>query len=131
MRRSLWNRTLAAIFAVWLALALGDAGVAHHHCPMHDGALPSAASGSGGHAGGHASHGNHGAPESGSHHLCTCIGACSAASGAAALAEPADIPTAVITFVSAATPGRGEVPAPAARPPFTLPFANGPPRQIA
>lgn len=131
MRRPLWTRTLSAIFAIWLALALGDAGFAHPHCPMHDGPVPSAASGSSGHQGGHAAHGDHGAPEPGSHHLCTCIGACSASSGAIAPAEPTELPTAVIAFVSRATPDRGEILAPASRPPFTLPFANGPPHRIA
>jgi hypothetical protein len=141
MHRSLWNRTLSAIFAVWLALAMGDAGFAHPHCPMHDGPLPAAPSGSGMHTGGHASHGEHGAPghgapehgapENGGHHLCTCIGACSASAGAAAIAEPAELPAAVIAFVSGATPERDETRAPAGRAPFSLPFANGPPRRIA
>lgn len=131
MRRSLWNRTLSAIFAAWLAFALGDAGFAHHRCPMHDGPSPPAASGGGTHQGGHASHGDRGAPEPGAHHLCTCIGACSASSGAIALREPAELPTAVIAFVSDSAPNHGEITAPVPRAPFTLPFANGPPRQIA
>lgn len=131
MRRSRWNRTLSAIFAVWLAFASGDAGFAHHHCPMHDGPVPAAASAGGVHGGAHASHGEHGAPQPGGHHLCTCIGTCSASSGAVALAEPAALPTALVSFVRGAPPAGGERSAPAPRAPFTLPFANGPPLPIA
>jgi len=134
MRRSLWNRTLSAIFAVWLALVLGDAGFAHHHCSMHDGPLP-AVSGSGMHGGahadGHASHDGHGTPSSSGHHLCTCIGACSASSGAVALAEPTELPAAVIAYVASAATDHSEIRVPSARAPFLLPFANGPPRRIA
>ena len=131
MRRSLWNRTLSALFAVWIALALGDAAFTHPHCPMHDGPQPSATPGSGAHMGGHGSHSDRGAPEPGGHHLCTCIGACSASTGAIALVAPAELPTVVIAFVGGAAPARGEISPPAARAPFTLPFANGPPRRIA
>src|SRR6476646_4341497 len=133
MRRSPWNRTLAAIFAVWLALVMGDAGFAHHHCPMHDGPTPAAGSGghAGGHVGGHAAHGNHDAPASGGHHACTCIGACSASSGAVALAEAPELPAAVVGDVGVAARDRDEMRAPSARAPFTLPFANGPPQRIA
>jgi hypothetical protein len=132
MRRSLSNRTLSAIFAVWLALVMGDAGFAHRHCSMHDAPLPAAGSGHGAaHAGGHASHDGSRAPSSSGHHHCTCIGACSASSGAVARAEPAELPAAVIVFTAAATADSSEVRAPSARAPFTLPFANGPPRRIA
>jgi hypothetical protein len=134
MRRSLWNRTLSAIFAVWLALVMGDAGFAHHHCSMHDGPLPTV-SGSGmhgpAHADGHASHGEHGTPASSGDHLCTCIGACSASSGAVALSEPTKLPAAVIICSAAAATDRSEIRPPSARAAFTLPFANGPPRRIA
>lgn len=131
MRHSRWNRTLAAIFAVWLALVMGDTGFAHHHCPMHDGPMPAAASGSGAHAGGHASHRDHDAPASGGHHACTCIGACSASSGTVAVAEAVELPAPVVACIAVATPERDDVRAPSARAPFTLPFANGPPQRVA
>lgn len=129
MRRSSWTRTLAAIFAVWLALVLGDAGFVHHHCPMHDGALATA-TGSGAHAGGHATHGepgDHRSPSPDGHHGCSCIGACSASSGAITLGTRPELPLATITSVASAAPSRDADSAPSQRPPFTLPFANGPP----
>ena len=135
MRRSAWNRTLSAIFAIWLALVMGDAGFAHHHCPMHDGPMPSAMSGSGmqgaGHGGGHLAHGEDDAPPPDGQHACTCIGACTASSGAAAVTKPAALPAATIAFVATVAPEYGESQAHLVRPPFSLPFANGPPRRVA
>jgi len=135
MRRSAWNRTLSAIFAIWLALVMGDAGFAHHHCPMHDGPMPSAMPGGGMHGGGHAvghpSHDEDGAPSPNGQHLCTCIGACTASSGAAALTEPAELPAARIAYVATMAPEHGESQSHPVRPPFSLPFANGPPQRIA
>ena len=133
MRRSRWTRTLAAIFAVWLALVLGDAGFAHHHCPMHDGPVPTAMGTSGSHAAhmAHGDQGDHGAPAPNGHHGCTCIGACSASSGAIALVAPPELPAATITDVADTGASSDRQVAPAQRPPFTLPFANGPPQRIA
>jgi len=121
--------------AIWLVLVLGDAGFAHHHCPMHDGPMPSTMSGTGmhgaGHAGGHGSHGEDGTPSPGGQHLCTCIGACAASSGAVALAAPTDLAVDSVAEVAVAVPEHGESQAHPPRAPFTLPFANGPPLRIA
>ena len=136
MRRSPWNRTLSAIFAVWLALVMGDAGFAHHHCPMHDGPMPSAMSGGemhgAGHGASHLSHGDDGTQTPDGQHLCTCIGACAGSTGAAvAFATPTELPAARISYVAATAPERGELQAHPHRAAFTLPFANGPPPRIA
>jgi DUF2946 family protein len=135
MRRSLWNRTLSAIFAVWLALVMGETSVVHHHCPMHDGPLPASGLAHGTHDGhaGHAAHGEHDDHDGSTghgHHVCTCIGACSASSGAIALSEPVEFPAAVIAFVETAG-GADHESRPTQHPSFTLPFANGPPGAIA
>ena len=135
MHRSRCSRILSAIFAIWLALVMGDAGVAHHHCPMHDGPMPSAMSGggmhSGGHAAGHASHGEDGPRSPDGQHLCTCIGACAASTGVAAIAEPTELPAASVTYAAVRAPERSEAEARPSRAAFTLPFANGPPQRIA
>jgi hypothetical protein len=83
MRRSLSARILAAVWGVWLVVALTEPA-ALHACPMHD-----AAHGTMGHAlesHGAASHQHDGADDrpahssSRSHHsVCTCIGSCCAA----------------------------------------------------
>jgi len=137
MRRSLWNRTLSAIFAVWLALVMGEAPFVHHHCPMHDGPLPVNADTHGSAHRGHGGdgelgeHAGHDGPTSHGHHVCTCIGECSASGGAVALTEPAELPVAVIALVETPTAGHRNEPRRGQRPSFTLPFANGPPRAIA
>ena len=136
MRRSRSSRVLSAIFAIWLALVMGEAGFAHHHCPMHDGPIPSAMSGNGmlhgtGHGDAHASHGEDGNPAPAGHHLCTCIGACTASSGAATIAEAPALPAAQIAYIAVTVPERREPRASGDRAPFTLPFPNGPPQRIA
>jgi len=122
MRRSPWSRILSALFAAWLALVMGEASVVHHHCPMHDGPAPAAASGE---MGGHAGHGGGGAPNGG-HHACTCIGACNASS-AVTLTRPAELPMPDVVVFAASAPERPTDSAPTARADFSLPFANGPP----
>jgi hypothetical protein len=126
MRRSPWSRLLSALFAVWLALVMGEAGFVHHHCPMHDG--PLAATATGGMAG-HVGHGNGGAPNGG-HHACTCIGACNASSAVTLAPTPA-LPIPEVVLIEAATPDGWPRAVPAARADFSLPFANGPPPAIA
>lgn len=126
MRRSPWTRLLSALFAVWLALVMGEAGFVHHHCPMHDGPLAATAAGD---MAGHAAHGGDGAPNGG-HHACTCIGACNASS-AVTLAPTAELPTPAVVLIEASAPDRSPRSVPAARAHFSLPFANGPPAAIA
>lgn len=41
--RPLWQRCATAVQAVWLALALMDAGALRPYCPMHDGLAPTSA----------------------------------------------------------------------------------------
>jgi hypothetical protein len=127
MRRSPLTRFLSALFAVWLALVMGDAGLVGHHCPMHDGTL--AAAGSMDLHGGHAGHGDHGAPNGG-HHACTCLGACSASSEVT-LAGPVEVPVPAALLVTTAAPDAPGAATPVARAHFSLPFANGPPAAIA
>ena len=114
---------------------MGDAGFAHHRCPMHDGPMLSAMSGNGMHGAGHTgsqpSHGEDGAPAPVGQHLCTCIGACNASAGAAAVAEPTELPAASVAYVAVTAPERSEAEAHPSRAAFTLPFANGPPQRIA
>lgn len=127
MRRSLLTRSLSALFAVWLALMMGDAGLVGHHCPTHDGAV-AAAGAMDAHVG-HATHGGHDAPNGG-HHRCTCLGACSASSSVT-LAGPVDVPVPMVVLFTAAAVDAPPASAPVARADFTLPFANGPPPAIA
>jgi hypothetical protein len=129
MRRSLWTRTVSALFAVWLALVMGEAGFAHHHCPMHDGPMPPAAGVATG--GQHGAHGSHDTPNGGEHHACTCLGACCVSNGAITLAAGPEIPAVAVGLPSATIPGAASIATPAARALFTLPFANGPPTAIA
>ena len=121
MRRTPLTRVLAAMVAVWLALVLGEPGLVHHHCPMHDGGSASSA------AAGHAAHGEQHAPGGGhGRHLCTCVGACTASGAAAALVSSPEVPGAIVVAATC----RPIPPAGAAAPPrrsFALPFANGPP----
>ena len=138
MPRSRWSRFLSAVFAVWLALVMGEAGLVHHRCPMHDGSDAGHATG---HVGAHQSHARAGASHAGQsdsdapagrgHHVCTCIGACSVSCGSAPLPIPALLPAATVAFTTVApavSPMTAAAPAPV---PFALPFANAPPRAIA
>ncbi|MFL5561555.1 MAG: hypothetical protein ACJ79K_08780 [Gemmatimonadaceae bacterium] len=96
---------------------------------MHDGPTPGAAATVEG--GAHAAHGSHQAPNGGTPHCCTCLGACCASSGAVTLAAAPELPAPVIGLPSPSVVGAPRVAAPAARPIHTLPFANGPPTAIA
>lgn len=123
---------MSAIFAVWLALVMGEASFVHHRCPMHDGPLPPAPANGDAHAStGHSAHHGHGGSTGHGHHVCTCIGACSASGGDVALTQPAELPTVVIAFVATPAPRAAGEPGIPRHPPFTLPFANGPPGAIA
>ena len=135
MPRSRWSRLLSAVFAVWLALVMGEAGFVHHRCPMHDGAMPGQTAT---HAPAHMAHpasadadAGNGAPTNAGHHVCTCIGACNAACGALPLPTPGELAL-IVLRAAAAAPAISPTTAAAATPvPFALPFANAPPRAIA
>jgi hypothetical protein len=145
MLRAPWSRTLAAVFAVWLALVMGDAGFAHPHCAMHDGAVPatraaamhdpSVAHDASAHdmlaQGAHA-HGAPDAPPAGhGDHVCSCIGACAASGSAAAIGRAIELPQARVAGFDAAAPRGDAVTRLPRRVPFALPYANGPPPAIA
>ncbi|HEX8848861.1 MAG TPA: hypothetical protein VF761_04935 [Gemmatimonadaceae bacterium] len=129
MRRTPWTRLLAALMAVWLPVLLGEPGLLHHHCPMHDGTATAGASVT--MHGAHAGHGDHDAsPESGAphgeHHACTCIGACSASGATATLPAPIAASLEPIGTAHVGVPAEYATPA-RPRVPFALPFPNGPP----
>ena len=133
MRCPLWSRTLRAFFAIWLALVMGEAGFVHHHCPMHDGPLP-AAHGSDSHASHEGHNAGHGQSDTSGHdgqHACTCIGACSIASGALAVEARPALPIAAIKHVEASAPRATNEFVVARRIPFAQPFPNGPPPAVA
>ena len=138
-RRARWTRPVAALFALWFALVLGDPGLLHS-CPMHGGhalAGTAASAGMPHHSAGNAEHAamdhttsqqatSHDASHHGSSGPCTCVGSCCVAPaiaplpGVPAMHVPATVahvePAARVAFVVA----------PAA-PDTRLPFANGPP----
>jgi hypothetical protein len=137
-RRARWTRPLAALFALWFAVVVGDPGLLHS-CPMHGGHAMAGMAASAGmqhhsatsaeHASEHASM-DHATQHDASHHAgngpCTCVGSCCVAPavaplpGVPAMHVPATVahakPVARVAFVVA----------PAA-PDTRLPFANGPP----
>jgi hypothetical protein len=136
-------RPLTALFALWFAIMLGDAGMLHT-CAMHGG--------HGGHRGDHGTpraaaasatvehdgqmaHGAHGAahqsvpadaPQPAAPAPCTCIGHCCAVTVAAPLPAPATVPVPVVVAEE-----RHPLDAPSvvslAAPDRRLPFSNGPP----
>ena len=127
-RRARWTRPVAALFALWFALVLGDPGLLHS-CPMHGGHGSAHATASAGNEHGMTAHGEHGASHHGSHGKtgpCTCVGQCCAAPAlaslptVAALVVPATIALAEPTLHVALEPA-------AVSPTLRLPFANGPP----
>ena len=133
-RRARWTRPLAALFALWFAVVLGDPGLLHS-CPMHGGhgvASATASADAGHRMVGHGEHASmdHGASHDASQHgksgPCTCVGQCCVAPAVAPL--PAAAAMHVPATVSRAEPALlvAFVVAPAA-PDTRLPFANGPP----
>lgn len=121
MQRSWCARVVAAMLAVWFAIAVAEPA-ALHTCPMHDGVGAHGAHG----AAGPSEHADHGTPERSSSRQCTCLGDCV---GVAIAALPAIPPR---MHVPAAVSRQRTLPAtepdalPAA-PGLLLPFANGPP----
>jgi hypothetical protein len=130
------TRSVAALFALWFAVVLGDPGVLHT-CAMHGG--------HGGHGAApvtvaldvqmaHGVHGTHGAhvpspadpQHSGAPATCTCIGHCCAVTVAAPLPTLATVPVPVAVAKERHPLDAPVVEAPAA-PDRRLPFSNGPP----
>jgi hypothetical protein len=125
MRRPLWLRVVITVWAVWLGAMLAGPPELHA-CPVH---------------GDHASHqmsgadmadmaasaGHHGTPAHQPSSHCTCIGACcSAAPVAPPAGQVAEISVDEFTAVTPVAPMREDRAATPA-PPYSLPFANGPP----
>lgn len=138
MRRAFWPRPLAALFAVWLALVMGDVGFVHPHCAMHDGPVPTAGAARDVHrahdAPGHGAlgHGDSDTPPAGhGDHACSCLGACTASSGAATIGRAPELPQAITATAETVTPAGEALTRAPDRAPFVLPFANGPPPAIA
>jgi len=130
-RRARWTRPVAALFALWFALVLGDPGLLHS-CPTHGGHGSANATASAGAEHQMATHAEHDASRHGDHGHhgktgpCTCVGQCCAAPALVSL--PAVPPLHVPTAVALAEPTLHVAiePAPAS-PASRLPFANGPP----
>ena len=124
MRRPVWLRALAAVWAIWLQAAL-LAPASFDHCPEHGGRA--AATQIADHTG-HAAHGSHdhGSPtDRHGRHSCTCLGACCCAAPVAVATATVDVPLVVMAVRTVAPPSDVGV-VPAFRP-HSLPFANGPP----
>ena len=120
------------MFALWLALVVGEAGFVHHDCPMHDGRLATASAHDHSHVAATRAEQSHGSgPAGDGHHVCTCIGACSAASGGIAVDAVPALPAERVARVAVAPAPDDPALLPLRRPPFALPFANGPPSAIA
>jgi hypothetical protein len=134
MRRPLWNRAVAAVMAVWLAIVMAEPA-ALHSCPMHGGLAVGASAAGQEHAVSAvphpgstdaAMHRGAPAPGHGGGHQCTCLGRCAAAVGVAAPA-PRVVLTSVVETAATRDSGLPDfeyVPVAAAH---VLPFANGPP----
>jgi hypothetical protein len=127
MRRPWWERSFAALFALWFALSLAEPA-ALHSCPVHGGGLvvADAATPAPDAAHAHAGHADPGPSDQQQHHGCTCLGDCSVGGAASGL------PSASARIASVATrPVRVALPpatpSVATGAPHTLPFANGPP----
>ncbi|MDB4886726.1 MAG: hypothetical protein JWN79_2164 [Gemmatimonadetes bacterium] len=134
------TRLLRACLALWFALAGAELGMVHA-CPQHGGAgghqhsESSAQAAAGTHGMSHGAHAS--VPAAGATsgtdrspaapHACTCVGACAAASGAAALAPSHTVPpTATISAADVAIHGDARD-ASGGRSAHVLPFGNGPP----
>jgi hypothetical protein len=124
MYRPWWERTFAAVLALWFVCIVTEP-LPLHRCPMHDGvygAVPTAAQPHHHHhmAGAHGGAGQHDQ----AHHQCTCLGDCtgaSPASPASAVAFSGSSTRIVQTIAASSTVARPHAPD------FTLPFAIGPP----
>jgi hypothetical protein len=136
LRQSWLERSLSALFAVWLAFIVAEPA-ALHSCPMHGGHGAAAISRPGALGSGSASrergrptaHHEHGAPadDDSAQRYCSCLGQCSSAGpGAAVPAAPVLLTDVVIGEVRIAI-SAGTLRHPVAAEHF-LPFANGPPR---
>jgi len=122
VRRSLWSRSIIAIWSLWLGVVLA-APQALRPCPLH-GDHAAHMSEAAAHVAGH-SHG--GAPADHSKQPCTCLGACCCANAVAVpQLDVADLPTTDVAFVRVAIPA-APAQAPFVAPEYSHPFANGPP----
>jgi len=124
MRRPVWLRALAAVWAIWLQAALLSPA-SFDHCPEHG--SHAAAMHAADHAG-HTAHlvHDHGAPaDQHGKHACTCLGACCCAVPVAVAATRIDVPAFATVDVAPIRDPDARV-AVALRP-HSLPFANGPP----
>jgi hypothetical protein len=126
MRRSLWQRAFASLFAIWFTISLVEPA-ALHSCPVHGGGTVSA---TGGHGGGdHAGHDMPTAPTDApsDHAQCTCLGDCTVGSATTIVPASAfELLTAIIRPYRPVLATAGL--RPVAHAPHTLPFSNGPPR---
>jgi hypothetical protein len=125
MRRPVWLRAIAAVWAIWLQAALLDPG-SFDPCPEHG---HHAVAQTAGHAA-HAAH-QHGSPASDRHgkHACNCLGACCCAAPVAVPATTVDAP--VVATVDVPPERATEIRVVVALRPHSLPFANGPPSSPA
>jgi hypothetical protein len=130
MHRRWWERSFAALFALWFAIAVVEPGPLRS-CPMHSGLALGAASRTAP-AGETSEHARHGSSSSqlpahhGAAHNCTCLGDCASSSASGALPATASVQLHVPVerdVVHVATRSRF---APLATE-HVLPFANGPP----
>ncbi len=122
MRRTPWLRALAAVWAVWLQIALLDPG-AFDSCPEH--AHHAVAAQLASHMAHSASH-QHGAPmDHHGAHQCTCLGACCCAPVIAAPASRVDLP--IVATLDQAPAQHDDDGIIAVRRAYSLPFSNGPP----
>jgi hypothetical protein len=136
LRRTWLERSLSALFAVWLAFIVAEPA-ALHSCPMHGGHGAAAISRPGALGSGSAgkdhgqptAHHGHGAPtdDDSAQRYCSCLGQCSSAGpGAAVPAAPVLLTDVVMGEVRVAISAAATILPVAAE--HLLPFANGPPR---
>jgi hypothetical protein len=116
--RHLRRITSASLAAVFL-FALAADSLARHPCPHHLGMGAAADHGSG--------HESDDASNHGSHGPCTCVGRCHAGT-APPLPVPILLGAVPVPETAPATPLDPAAPDRCARTPFSLPWANAPPR---
>jgi hypothetical protein len=130
MHRRWWERSFAALFALWFAIAVVEPGPLRS-CPMHSGLALGTASrtASAADTSEHARHESsspHSPAHHGGAHNCTCLGDCASGSPGAALPSAASVHLhAVIERVVVHVPTQSRFVPRAAE--HVLPFANGPP----